>query len=321
MMWFFVAALAAVAVMVFVIAMFMLYKEYAASSSLGNRLDRLTSGRTATVANGGAEGILREGFGGAEGGIARMLPEIPSLKRVFEQADYSLSIDKFWTLTGILALVGAAGPLFARLPLYVAPVMACIFGVLPLMHLLWTRKKRLKKFQVQLCEGMELVARALRAGHSLAAAMQTVAAEMPEPICSEFGRVYEEQNLGISIEDAMRSLADRVPNMDLKFFVTAVIIQRTTGGDLAEILDKIGHVIRERFKIQGMVQALTGEGRISGVVLIGLPISLFFLMLKMNYEYVQVLWTDERGQWMSIIGIALMILGAVVIRKIVQIKI
>ena len=126
-------------------------------------------------------------------------------------------------------------------------------------------------FAGQLPDALELVARALRAGHSLAAGMHVVAEEMPSPISDEFGRVYEEQNLGIPLEDAMRAMCDRVPNLDLRFFVTAVAIQRQTGGDLAEILDKIGHVIRERYKILGQVKALTAEGRLSGVVLIGLP--------------------------------------------------
>ena len=187
------------------------------------------------------------------------------------------------------------------------------------MYLL--RKKRFDKFAAQLCEALELVARALRAGHSLAAGMHVVAEEMPDPVSQEFGRVYEEQNLGISLEQAMRNLGERMPNLDLQFFVTAVIIQRTTGGDLAEILDKIGYVIRERFKIKGMVQALTGEGRISGIVLLALPFGLLLLMMNISPDYIKLLWEDPRGQKMAAFGIVMMIIGALVIRKIVNIKI
>ena len=151
--------------------------------------------------------------------------------------------------------------------------------------------------------------------------MHTVAEEMPEPIASEFGRVYEEQNLGLSIEQAMRNLTERVPNLDLKFFVTAVVIQRQTGGDLAEILDKIGYLIRERFKIIGMVKALTGEGRISGVILIGLPFALLALMVNLNYEYTSMLWTEPMGRQMSAGAIVMMTIGALIIRKIVNIKV
>jgi tight adherence protein B len=165
------------------------------------------------------------------------------------------------------------------------------------------------------------VARALRAGHSLGAGMHLVAEEMPPPIADEFGRVFEEQNLGIPIEEAMRSMCERVPNLDLRFFVTSVAIQRQTGGDLAEILDKIGYVVRERFRILGQVKALTGEGRLSGIVLIALPFALFGFMLNVKPDYVEALWTTELGKKMSLFAIIAQILGALVIRKIVNIKV
>src|SRR5204862_3478519 len=133
--------------------------------------------------------------------------------------------------------------------LCVLPVGALVFFTLPWLWLHAKRASRLKKFAGQLSDAMELVARALRAGHSLAAGMHVVAEEMPAPISKEFGRVYEEQNLGIQLDEALKHMCDRVPNLDLKFFVTSVAIQRQTGGDLAEILDRIGYVIRERFKI------------------------------------------------------------------------
>jgi tight adherence protein B len=144
---------------------------------------------------------------------------------------------------------------------------------------------------------------------------------MPDPIAGEFGRVFDEQNLGIPIEDALKNTCDRVPNMDLRFFVTSVGIQRQTGGDLAEILDKIGYVVRERFRILGQVKALTGEGRLSGVVLIALPFGLFGFMLNAKPDYVEPLWKSELGRKMSIAAIIAQILGALVIRKIVNIKV
>ena len=133
--------------------------------------------------------------------------------------------------------------------------------------------------------------------------------------------MYEEQNLGVSLEDALGHMCDRVPNLDLRFFVTSVNIQRQTGGDLAEILDRIGHVIRERFKILGQVKALTAEGRLSGIVLIAMPIGLFLMMLHMKPDYVSLLWTDPMGIKMSIGAIILMIIGSYAIKKIVDIKV
>jgi tight adherence protein B len=187
---------------------------------------------------------------------------------------------------------------------------------------LWNKRRaRLKRFASQLPDALELVARALRAGHSLGAGMHVVAEEMPAPIADEFGRVYEEQNLGVALDDAMRTMTERVPNLDLRFFVTSVAIQRQTGGDLAEILDKIGYVIRERYRILGQVKALTAEGRLSGVVLIALPFVLFLVMLHIKPDYVQTLWTDRDGIKMSVFALFMQVLGAGVIKKIVDIKV
>src|SRR6185312_10671269 len=182
-------------------------------------------------------------------------------------------------------------------------------------------KKRFKTFGAQLPDALELISRALRAGHSLAAGFNLVQEEMPAPISIEFGRVFEEQNLGIPMEQALQSLADRIPNLDLKFFSTAIILQRQTGGDLAEILDKIGYIVRERFKIWGQVQALTGEGRLSGAVLLALPPLLFVAVYRLNREYVMQLFTDPMGQQMLAGAVVMQVLGALAIRKIVNIKV
>ena len=183
------------------------------------------------------------------------------------------------------------------------------------------RKRRLNKFAAQLPDSLELIARALRAGHSLAAGFQLVSTEGSPPVAEEFGRVFEEQNLGIPFEEALLNLTDRIPNLDLKFFVTAIILQRQTGGDLAEILDKIGRLIRERFKIWGQVQALTGEGRLSGIVLLALPPLLFVTVYRMNPDYVSVLFTDELGRKMLVGGVISQLVGALVIRKIINIRV
>jgi tight adherence protein B len=250
----------------------------------------------------------------------RLMPEAFNVTKMFEQADCNIKPSALFGISLGLGVVGAALGVWAT-NIYVAPVIALMFFTLPWLWLYNKRAQRLKSFAGQLPDGLELVARALRAGHSLAAGMHVVAEEMPAPICKEFGRVYEEQNLGIPLEEALKGMCDRVPNLDLKFFVTSVAIQRQTGGDLAEILDRIGHVIRERFKILGQVKALTAEGRLSGVVLIALPIGLFLMMLWMKPDYIELLWKDPMGVKMSIGAIVLMILGAVAIKKIVDIKV
>ena len=250
-----------------------------------------------------------------------LMPRFLSPQKLFEQADCHIKPATLFGIGIVLAGVAAAIGVLLRLAVFFIPLLAAMFFSVPFLWLLNKRRVRLKKFAAQLSDALELVARALRAGHSLAAGMHVVAEEMPAPICDEFGRVFEETNLGIPIEDAMRSMCDRVPNLDLRFFVTSVAIQRQTGGDLAEILDKIGYVIRERFRILGQVQALTGEGHLSGVVLIALPFALFLFMLNLKPDYVQSLWTTELGRKMSLFAIIAQILGAIVIRKIVNIKV
>jgi tight adherence protein B len=252
--------------------------------------------------------------------LEKLTPEMFKLTKMFEQADLKMRPSALFGIALAMGFVGAmTSTLLANI--YVAPIGFLMLFTLPFVWLWWKRNSRLKKFAGQLPEAMELVARALRAGHSLAAGLHVVAGEMPEPIAKEFGRVYEEQNLGIALDESLDGMCKRVPNLDLRFFVTSVAIQRQTGGDLAEILDRIGHVIRERFKILGQVKALTAEGRLSGVVLIALPIGLFLMMLHMKPDYISLLWTDPMGIKMSIGSIVLMLIGSYAIKKIVDIKV
>lgn len=250
----------------------------------------------------------------------KLTPEFFNMTKMLEQADANY---KPGAILGSALAVGSfsAVVLGFMVSPYIAPILFIMGFSLPFLWLMWKRKRRLDAFAGQLSDAMELIARALRAGHSLASGLHVVAEEMPKPISKEFARVYEEQNLGIPIEEALMNMAERVPNLDLKFFVTSVSIQRQTGGDLAEILDRIGYVIRERFKILGQVKALSAEGRLSGVVLISLPIGLFFLMLFMKPDYIKLLWTDDIGIKMSIGALVALIVGSYVIKKIVDIKV
>jgi tight adherence protein B len=253
--------------------------------------------------------------------IQMLTPSFPSLQKIFVQADCHIAPS---TLAGaglLLALVGMTATWMTGVKWYYLPPVGLGMFTIPMAWLFNKRRVRLKRFSSQLSDALELVARALRAGHSLAAGMHVVAEEMPSPIADEFSRVYEEQNLGIPIEDCLKSMCERVPNLDLRFFVTSVLVQRQTGGDLAEILDKIGYVIRERFRILGQVQALTAEGRLSGVILIALPFALFLLMLYIKPEYIEKLWTNELGIKMSVAALIAQLLGAIVIKKIVNIKV
>ncbi len=293
----------------------------------GSTNDRVQARLDQIIGRGGAREstadlMLRQALQevGSKTMLERMTPEFLKVSKMFAQADVNITPSILFGVSIGAALAGGAA-CFMLVNIYVAPVGGLIMLSLPWIWLYWKRSSRLKKFASQLPDAMELVARALRAGHSLAAGLHVVAEEMPDPIAKEFRRVYEEQNLGIALEEALDHMCERVPNLDLRFFVTSVAIQRQTGGDLAEILDRIGHVIRERFKILGQVKALTAEGRLSGVVLIALPIGLFFLMLFMKPDYIKLLWTDPTGLKMSIAALVLMLIGAYSIKKIIDIKV
>lgn len=289
-----------------------------------DRLSALTSGKSK-----GRDGdkktndneLLAQSWDKGAGAIEQAIANHLNLERLFAQADVSFTVSQFLLACAGAALIGFFGPTLMGLPAKFAPICAIAFVLLPFAWLIMKRKRRMKQFAAQLPEALELVARALRAGHSLGAGMNLVGAEMSPPISQEFARTFEEQNLGMAIEEALDNLCERVPNLDLKFFATAVILQRQTGGDLAEILDKIGRLIRERFKIWGQVQALTGEGRLSGIVLLALPPVLFAAVYRMNPDYLMLLFTDDLGKKMLIGGIVMQLLGAVVIQKIINIRI
>ncbi len=292
-------------------------------SKIEDRLDVLTGAGTPAAKGGPAieASILTQPFDKGPGVIHSFVERFGNIDLLFAQADTRLTIAKFAAISGGMLLLGTALGLMAHLHPALLPVAGLSMGALPAMWLLMRRKRRLKAFASQLPDALEMMARTLRAGQGLAFGFNLVATEMPAPVSREFGRVFEEQNLGIPFDESLRDLSDRIPNLDLKFFVTALILQRQTGGDLAEILDKIGSLIRDRFRIWGQVQALTGEGRLSGIILLALPVVLFLAAYQLNREYVMVLFTDPIGTKMLTIGVIMQILGALTIRKIVNIKV
>ena len=255
------------------------------------------------------------------GRLEKAIARIGNVRILLEQADINIPPARFLMISMGLAVIAAVICLVSGLHPALAPVAGVAMAILPVFWCLFKRKRRLAAFQKQLPDALELIGRALRAGHSLAAGFQLVAGEMADPVGTEMGRVYEEQNLGIPLDEALEDLAERIPNLDLRFFATAVVLQRQTGGDLAEILDKIGHLVRERFQVWGQVQALTGEGRLSGVVLLALPPVLFAAIYRLNPEYIEILFSDPLGKKMLIFAVIMQIIGALVIRKIVDIKV
>ncbi len=251
----------------------------------------------------------------------RMIPNAENLNLLYEQADVNMTFQRFLTVVGGLAIAGAVVGIVFRLPIYTIPLGSIFLAAMPFAWLIRRKKKRIRQFVAAMPEAVELISRALRAGHGLASGLRLVAEEMRGPIADEFNRVFEEQNLGIPIELALRNMADRIPVMDVRFFVIAVIIQRATGGDLAEVLDKIGRLIRQRFELFGHVKALTAEGRLSGGVLLAMPPALLAFLATVNYDYVSVLFNNPIGVKMLTITAVLQVVGAWAIKQIISIKV
>lgn len=315
-----IAAFVGVAALVGSLAMMLRERP---GSRVEDRLDLLTSSAAPTSKESllNQKSVLLQPLDTMPGMLERALSRFGNIELLLEQADTSLTVPKLGLACLVMAVGGGAIGASMRIPTMVVPLLALSMAGLPVLWLLWRRSRRMKAFAVQLPEALEMLARALRSGQSLSAGFNMAAAELGAPLGKEFQRVFEEQNLGVPLEESLDSMTDRVPNLDLRFFATAVILQRQTGGDLAEILDKIGYLIRERFQIWGQIQALTGEGRLSGVVLLALPVVLFLAVYRLNPDYLMVLFTDPMGKQMLAGAIVMQVLGALVIRKIINIKV
>jgi tight adherence protein B len=243
----------------------------------------------------------------------------PSLRQRFdgmvEQSGLDLTPSRLLVIAGGASIgLGLLGGL-VRQNILVAAVGAIIGAVLPIFYVNMKRKARQEKMQSQLPDAFDLMSRVIRAGQTMSQALLAVADEFSPPLAGEFAFCYEQQNLGLPPETALRELARRTGILELKIFVLAMLIQQQTGGNLAELLDKLSHIIRERYKMRGKIQSLTAEGRMQAIVLLGLPPVLFLVMLFMQRDYAGVLLESPSLIWMTLISEAF---GAVWIRKIVN---
>jgi tight adherence protein B len=253
--------------------------------------------------------------------IEELLTRVVTLNHIVEQAGLKLSTTVFFSLTAVSGVVGVASALILRAPTPMVPLIAIGFIAIPFLWLLRQRAKRLRAFALQLPDALEMIARGLRAGHSVGSAMSLVSQQMLAPLATEFERACQQQALGLHLADALKEMLRRIPNDDLRFFQTAVRMNQRFGGNLAEILETIATIVRDRFVVLGQVKALTGEGRLSGIVLLLLPVSVFFALYYMRPEYLQPLFDDPVGKKLLAGSVALQVVGALAIRKIVNIKI
>ena len=249
------------------------------------------------------------------------LSNLGGLERLLQQANSQMPIGVFFLLSGCLGMVGCLIGAFKDWGLATALVLGVVGSMLPWVFIKIKRKRRFGEFQRQLPDGLDLMARALRAGHAFSVGMKMVGDEFPDPIGPEFGRTVEEISFGIDVPEALRNLTGRVECVDLKFFVTALTVQRETGGNLAEIIEAISRLIRQRYELFGRIKSLSAEGRLSGYILFALPFVMAGVLFYLNEEYMSLLFEDPVGH-MMIGGAGLMMcIGAFVMRNMCQIKV
>ncbi|MDF3834338.1 type II secretion system F family protein [Cupriavidus basilensis] len=249
------------------------------------------------------------------------LPRIGALDRWLEQAGSNWSVGQLLGYCGLMILCTGAVGLFLPIPLLIVAAVALLAGFLPVWRVVSLRHKRLKRLEVQLPDAVDMISRALRAGHSFSGAVGTVGQELRDPMGQEFRTTFDEINYGVALDEALTNLAMRVPVSDLRYFVIAVLIQRESGGNLAEILDTISSLVRERLKLFDKIRVLSAEGRLSAWILGLLPFGTAALILVVNPGFMNVLWQDPMGLKMIGIALAAMVLGVLWMRSIIRIRV
>lgn len=250
-----------------------------------------------------------------------LLPRVGQLDRLLLQTGGNSTVAHFLAASLFLAMGGLVAGLLLRWPALMVLLAVVGLALLPLLRLVWRRNKRLHKIEAQLPDAMDLIARALRAGHAFPSALAMVGAEAQEPIAAEFKITSDEIGFGISVDNALNNLATRVPSPDMRYFVMAVIIQRETGGNLAELLGKLAELVRERFKLFAKVRVLAAEGKLSAWILTGLPFCVAAAVHLLNPKYLSVLFTDAMGIKLVIGAMVMMVIGIFAMWRIISIRI
>jgi tight adherence protein B len=254
--------------------------------------------------------------------LLRRSARVSELQKLLAQAGLDMRAGNFLGLSALAAVAAAIlGYLFSNKKIEVSWFALIVGFVVPYGYAQFRRNKRFEKFEELFPEAIDTLARAVRAGHAFTTALEMITAEVSEPVAGEFRQLYEEQKFGMPVRDALLNLTERMPLVDVKFFVTAVMLQRETGGNLAEILDNLSYVIRERFKIQRQVRVYTAQGRLTMALLMGMPPIIVVVMTVLNPSFIHPLFADPIGHTLLVLGITLQTIGYFVIRKIIRIQV
>ncbi|TFW73078.1 pilus assembly protein TadB [Methylotenera oryzisoli] len=319
-LYYLFAVLAFLAVVLFLEGAYMAWNAYKGPEAkrIERRLEAMTLGKEHEST------LVKQRVLAKSPGIASFLqkfPRINQIDKVLLQSGLNYSVARFLGVCLILATAGFLVAMLFGLNFKVAVVIAAVLACLPFLYMLSAKQKRIATIEQQLPSSLDLMGRAMVAGHAFPSALQMVGTEMPEPIASEFRIVFDEINYGIPTSEALMNLIQRVPSTDVSYFVIAVLIQRETGGNLAELLGNISELIRARLKLLGTVRVLSAEGRLSAWILTLLPFVLGAVLQLVNPEFVSVLWTDPNGLRMVVIALILMVFGIFVMWRIIKIRV
>ncbi|HEX3281369.1 MAG TPA: type II secretion system F family protein [Pyrinomonadaceae bacterium] len=314
-----------------VIFVFFLFLTYALfllasrkSDARGRRLEqRVAKALQETTSPDAVVQISRDDSIGGTAAINQLLSSLNFVRRLdqnIRQADMQITVIR---LLMFCLLAGLAGGLAASTVLgpVSALVLTVVTAVLPILYMKRKRKKRLLKFNAQLPDTLDLLSRSLAVGHAFSESLHQVASEMPEPIAGEFRITFEEQKLGLSTKAALERMSERVPVLDLRLCLTAIQIQRETGGNLSEVLEKVSQTIRERFKLMEDFRTMTTSSRGSAWILCAFPFVILFLLTAVNPDYMSVLWHDQRGHYILGAAALMQFLGIITIRRILDIRV
>jgi tight adherence protein B len=256
-------------------------------------------------------------------GILKKYHLTKKLSELLEQAGVKWNAARF-VHSCMAFFIGAYVAIYFLAPGAVRPYAilgAFAAGFLPLAYVLRLKKRRLHAFEEIFPDSLEFVSRSMRAGHAFSVSLEMIHREFQEPLAGEFKRTFEEHNLGLPLDTALQSLAKRVPLLDVHFFVSAVLLQKRTGGNLAEILDKLAYIIRERFKLRGRIRAISAHGKMTSIALTCIPFAVAVLMFFTNPDYVKFFFTDDVGQIMLACALTLQVIGYLIMKKIVNIEV
>lgn len=298
-------------------------REVRRRSSFRKQLRSVTTERHGGVTQGSELSLLREErrAGSVLDSLISALPQGRDLTVLLEQANLDWSVGTFLTACGGLAIAMGATSLVLTPSLIIAALAAAFGFALPFLHARRLRRRRISLFEEQFPEAIDLLGRSIRAGHAFPTGLKVVSEESPNPMGAEFQQIFEEQKFGLPLEDSLLGLADRIDLVDVRIFVTAILVQREVGGNLAEILDKIAYTIRERFTLQRQVRVYTAQGRLTGYILAAMPILLGLAIGALNPTYMAILFEEPIGRLFIAAAATMQFLGFLVIRKIIDIEI